>query len=203
MSAMKRLFDILFASLVLILLSPLYLLIALIIKFTSPGPVFYVAPRIGKNLKTIQCLKFRSMYVDAEEKLENLLASNPLLRIEWDTYWKLKKDPRITAIGKFLRKTSLDELPQFFNVLLGDLSVVGPRPALPEQVRDFYREKAPFILSVRPGITGPWQTSGRNSLTFEERISLEEEYAKKNSFFRDIFFILKTIPLVLFPRNTY
>lgn len=200
---MKRLFDILFSSLVLLFLSPLYILIAFLIKLTSTGPVFYAATRVGKNLKIIQCWKFRSMYEGAEEKLQDLLNSSPEKLKEWNTYYKLKQDPRITPLGNFLRKTSLDELPQFYNVLRGDLSVVGPRPTVPEEARDFYREKASTILSVRPGITGPWQTSGRNSLTIDEKIALEEAYAQKNTLLKDLVYILKTIPMVIFPRNSY
>ena len=200
---MKRLFDLVFTFTVLILGSPLFLLIALLIKLTSSGPIFYKQQRIGQHGSPIFCYKFRSMYRHAEHKLQELLASDSKLKEEWETYYKLKIDPRITPFGNFLRKTSLDELPQFFNVLFGDLSVVGPRPVTAHEIKTYYKEKAPLILSVRPGITGLWQTSGRNQLSFDERISLEERYVKERSFFLDLKLIAKTIPAMIHSRGAY
>lgn len=141
--------------------------------------------------------------MDAEEKLKKLLAENPSLKKEWETYFKLKNDPRISSVGRFLRKTSLDELPQFWNVLKGDLSVVGPRPVTEEEVKKYFRNKASKILSVRPGLTGIWQTSGRNLLTFDKRVELEEQYIDKQSFLLDLGIIFKTIPRLFFSRGAF
>lgn len=193
----------LFSAVVLSLGSPIYLAIALLIRISSPGPAFYACTRVGRGGKRIRCWKFRSMCIDAEKRLEELLASDPALRQEWEMYYKLKRDPRIFFVGKLLRKTSLDELPQFWNVLKGDLSVVGPRPITEEEVTKYLKEKAAKILSVRPGITGLWQTSGRNLLTFDERIKLEEEYVDRQSFALDCLLVFKTVPAVLFPKGAF
>lgn len=197
----KRVFDVCFSSCVLICGAPLFLAISLTIRLSSPGPAFYASMRMGKGGKLIRCWKFRSMCLNADEKIEELIAKDPQLKEEWETYAKLKNDPRITPIGKWLRKTSLDELPQFWNVLKGDLSLVGPRPFLVQEVRSSLKDKAEKILSVRPGLTGIWQTSGRNKLTFLQRVSLEEAYVEKQSFALDLLLICKTIPIMLFARG--
>jgi undecaprenyl-phosphate galactose phosphotransferase len=199
----KRAFDILFSLGVLIVGSPIFLLIALLIKLSSKGPILYKSERIGKKAKTIFCLKFRTMHVDADERLAELLEKNASLKQEWALYQKLKTDPRIHRFGKFLRKSSLDELPQFFNVLQGDLSIVGPRPFYKEQLHHYLGEKAEKFLSVKPGITGIWQVSGRNLLTFNERLILEERYIDHPSFSLDLFILLKTIPMIFFPKGAY
>lgn len=199
----KRMFDIFFSLCILILFSPLYFLIALLIKFSSSGPIFYLSPRVGKEGKIFQCYKFRTMRMHADEVLSSLLKKDPQLKEEWETFRKLKNDPRITPIGKYLRKTSLDELPQFWNVFKGDLSVVGPRPVSEEEINNWIKEKAPKILSVRPGITGLWQTSGRSALSLAERVRLEEAYIDNQSFFFDLLLICKTIPMVLFPKGAF
>ncbi len=198
---MKRLFDTLFSASVLICGAPIYLFISLLIKFSSKGPIFYACERVGIGGRTIHCWKFRSMSVDAEQNLKELL-KNPAYACEWQTYRKLKNDPRITTIGHFLRKSSLDELPQFWNVLKGDLSIVGPRPAKQEEIEHFFGAKKDKILSVRPGITGLWQTSGRNQLSYEERVALEEQYVDLRSFFFDLKLILKTCR-ILFSKGAY
>lgn len=200
---MKRLFDLCFTLTLFLVFAPLFLLIALLIKLTSPGPILYKQKRTGQYGTPIFCYKFRSMYADAEKKLTALLDSDPRLKAEWETYYKLKMDPRITPLGHFLRKTSLDELPQFFNVLKGDLSVVGPRPVTPHEIDTYYKDKALFILSVRPGITGLWQTSGRSHLSFEKRVLLEEQYVKERTFLLDLKLIAKTIPAMLCPKDAY
>lgn len=200
---LKRCFDVLFSILVLLLLSPLYLLIALLIKLTSEGHVLYRSERIGKDFKKIYCLKFRSMYLDADKRLSAILENNPKLQDEWKKFQKLKKDPRITLVGKFLRRTSLDELPQFIDVLRGDLSVVGPRPFCENQITEYLGKKAPKFLSIKPGITGIWQVSGRNLLTFKERLVLEEDYIENPSFVQDLKIICKTIPAMLFPKGAF
>jgi exopolysaccharide production protein ExoY len=207
----KRIFDILFSVTFLVTFSPVFLIIALILKATSPGPILYKSIRLGSGGKIIYCYKFRSMYLDAEERLNDLLDSIPTIRQEWEQFQKLKNDPRITAIGKFLRRTSLDELPQFWNVLLGDLSIVGPRPPVlmgppdqfAEEIRKWYGNSTDKILSIRPGLTGVWQISGRSEIAFNERIILEETYARTRTFGKDLVLILKTIPVVLFSKGAY
>lgn len=199
----KRLFDIFFSILILLITAPLLLLVALAIKITSPGPIFYCCTRLGRSGLPFTCWKFRSMHKDAEKKLQDLLASDPERKKEWETYWKLKDDPRVTAVGKLLRKSSLDEFPQFWNVLKGDLSVVGPRPVTAEEIERYYGSKANKILSIRPGITGIWQTSGRNLISFEERVQLEENYVDKHSFLLDLVLIGKTIPSLFYSKGAF
>lgn len=210
-SPVKRIFDICFSAVVLLFSFPLMLLIALLIRATSPGPIFYKSVRLGRGGRVIYCWKFRSMYRDAEERLEQLLISNASIKEEWERFQKLKEDPRITPIGRFLRKTSLDEWPQFWNIFRGDLSVVGPRPptlvgpaeSFAEEIRKWYGPSTNTILSVRPGLTGIWQISGRSELSFAERVRLEEAYAKTRTFWRDLLLIIKTIPAVLFSKGAY
>jgi len=193
LAKMKRIFDIVFSLCAMVFFLPLAAAIALAIKFSSKGPIFHKCLRVGLDGKDIVCWKFRTMHQDAEGQLKHLLEQNPKLKQEWTTYYKLKNDPRIYTVGKFLRKTSLDELPQFWNVLKGDLSVVGPRPVTREEVQKYFQEKATKILSVKPGLTGIWQTSGRNLLTFDERIVLEETYIDQQSFALDLKIICKTV----------
>jgi exopolysaccharide production protein ExoY len=208
---LKRVFDILFSSAVIVLFSPVFILIALLVKLTSPGPILYKSVRLGRGGKVIYCWKFRSMFHDADERLNQLISSNPRLRAEWEQFQKLKKDPRITMIGQFLRKTSLDEWPQFWNVLKGDLSIVSPRPPVlmgppdqfAEEIRKWYGVSAGKILSIRPGLTGVWQISGRSEISFDERVRLEEVYAETRSFWKDVILIIKTIPAVLFSKGAY
>lgn len=205
---MKRLFDIVFSALFLVFFSPLLIALGLLVKCTSKGPILYKSRRAGLRGKPIQCLKFRSMYQDAEQRLGVLLKKNPTFQREWNTFQKLKNDPRITPIGSFLRRTSLDELPQFWNVLKGDLSVVGPRPPTlvsyePQEIEKLYGNKARTILSVRPGITGVWQISGRSHITFEERCAIEESYARTHTLWKDLAIIAKTIPAVISAKGAF
>ncbi len=203
---LKRCFDILLSCCVLIFGSPLFLIIALIIKFTSEGPIFYCSLRLGRDGKLFKFWKFRSMYKDANQKLEQLLKEEPELRKEWKVYFKLKNDPRVIPFGKFLRKTSLDEFPQFWNVLKGELSIVGPRPYLPNELDAIKKIAGPNVrkmLSVRPGLTGIWQTSGRSHLTFEQRVKLDLAYIGSRSFLFDLRLIAKTIPVLLFPKGAF
>lgn len=202
-NAIKRVFDIIFSLLALTLGSPIFILIGIFVYLSSPGPIFYGHLRVGRGGKKIKCWKFRTMIKNADKTLISLLDNNPHLQLEWNKYYKLKNDPRVTSIGKFLRKTSLDELPQFFNVLTGDLSVVGPRPCVQGEIVQNFGEKTSEILSIRPGITGIWQISGRNNLTRDERVKLEETYIKNQSLFLDISIILKTIPHMIFSKGAY
>lgn len=198
---MKRAFDTVFSLLALSVGLPFFLLIALIVLFSSKGPIFYSSKRVGKGGSLIHCWKFRTMHLDADARLEEIL-KNPSRQEEWRHYRKLKEDPRITVVGNFLRKTSLDELPQFWNVLKGDLSVVGPRPITEDEVTEYLKEKAAKILSVRPGITGLWQTSGRNLISYKERVLLEERYIEERSFLFDLKLICKTCR-ILFSKGAY
>lgn len=203
---MKRYFDIALSSLALLFGIPLFLAIALVVKCTSTGPIFYSSLRLGRHGRLFKFWKFRSMYRDADQKLGQLLESDPALKREWSLYFKLKHDPRVTPIGKFLRKTSLDELPQFWNVLIGELSIVGPRPYLPSERKDIEKVVGSAIeqmLSIRPGLTGIWQTSGRSFLTFEQRVKLDLHYVGARSFLFDLRLIAKTIPMILFPKGAF
>ncbi len=208
---LKRIFDILFSASVLLLSAPLTLLLALLVRLNSKGPALYKSVRFGRGGKVIYCYKFRSMYQDADERLKELLFSDQNTKAEWEKYQKLKDDPRITSIGRFLRKTSLDEWPQFYNVLKGDLSIVGPRPptligseeSYALEIRKWYGPSTDIILSVRPGLTGVWQTSGRSEISFKERVRIEEQYAIGRTFLTDLLLIAKTIPVMLFSKGAY
>lgn len=199
---LKRFFDILLTFFLFPIIMPLTVLIYLIIKLTSPGPGIFTQQRVGMNGKLFKIYKFRTMYHDAEERLKNILNNDPKAYEEWIKRKKLKNDPRITKIGKFLRKTSLDELPQFINVIKGEMSIVGPRPYLPDEIKDF-KEQAEFILSVPPGITGLWQVNGRSDKDFKERILLDCVYVKKRSLSLDFKIIIKTIKVVIRCKGAY
>lgn len=196
----KRLFDILFSLTVLILFAPVYLLLALLIFISSPGPIFYVQERVGKDFKTFGCIKFRTMVQNADEVLLRMMETSPHLRQEFEDNFKLKDDPRITWIGRFLRVTSLDEFPQFWNVLKGDMSVVGPRPLVQEELPKYgrYIER---ILTIQPGITGLWQVSGRNDIPYHRRVLMDLYYVNCHTLLMDLGIIIKTIGVVIFPKN--
>jgi lipopolysaccharide/colanic/teichoic acid biosynthesis glycosyltransferase len=196
----KRLFDVLFSLSVLMLFSPVYLVLATLIAISSPGPIFYLQERIGKNYKPFGCIKFRTMVVNADEVLIDMMATSPHLREEFEDNFKLKKDPRITGIGKFLRLTSLDEFPQFWNVLMGDMSVVGPRPLVPEELPKYGRHMDK-ILTIKPGITGLWQVSGRNDIPYPLRVQMDVYYVNFRNFWLDLWLIVKTIGVIIFPKN--
>lgn len=200
---LKRLFDIVFSLLILSFGLPIFFLISLLIKFSSKGPVIYSHERIGRGGKPFFCYKFRTMFIDADGRLEQLLNSQPHLKKEWEDTRKLKNDPRITFFGNFLRRSSLDELPQFWNVLKGDLSVVGPRPVVRQELLDCFGDKARVILSIRPGLTGIWQVSGRNNVTYALRLQLDEKYVATQSLLLDLKLIAKTIPAMIFSRGAY
>lgn len=200
----KRLFDILFSTIALVIGAPFFLFIAFLIFCTSPGKVIYAHHRIGRGGKTFKCYKFRSMYPNADKKLNDILTHNPQLKEEWEKSYKLKNDPRIIPIGHFLRKTSLDEIPQFWNVLRGDLSIVGPRPVVQEEVDKYLGQRAAKILSIRPGLTGPWQVSGRSNIKcYQKRIEFDEFYVDNHSLWYDVKLIIKTLPVMLFSKGAY
>lgn len=186
-----------------ILISPLLVYIAYRIKKEDPGPVIFAHMRVGKDGKEFPCYKFRSMVVNSKEMLEKHLAENSAAREEWERTFKLKDDPRITPIGNVLRRTSLDELPQIFNVLKGEMSLVGPRPVIQEELDKYYGETAELYKTVRPGITGLWQVSGRSDLDYDERVPLDASYIKNRSFWGDIVILWKTVGVVLLKKGAY
>ncbi|MBO7146727.1 MAG: undecaprenyl-phosphate galactose phosphotransferase WbaP [Lentisphaeria bacterium] len=196
----KTLAEILIATVAIICLFPLGLLLSLMVKCSSKGPIFYKAKRLGINGSQIEVWKFRTMYADADKKLEKMLAENPEMEKEWREKFKLENDPRITPLGKFLRKTSLDELPQFLNVLRGEMAVIGPRPIVQKEVA-YYGKYYSTFSRVKPGITGLWQVSGRSETTYERRIMLDMYYINNWSIWLDYYIFLKTIKEVLVGRG--
>lgn len=195
----KRFFDIVASFFALILLLPLFLVVAILIKLEeSRGPVFYSQIRVGRNGKKFRMYKFRSMCIDADQKLKDLLSKN---EVE-GAMFKMKDDPRITKIGKWIRKTSVDELPQLWNVLLGDMSLVGPRPPLPREVAK-YTDYDKQRLYVKPGCTGLWQVSGRNDVGFHEMVNLDITYIKTRNLWTDIKIMFRTILIMIHPNGAY
>jgi exopolysaccharide production protein ExoY len=200
--ALIRASDVLIATLALIFLGPLMLLIGLLIAAFDPGPVLFSQKRIGKDGVYFRCYKFRSMATDASDRLADLISRDPLARAEWERDHKLRDDPRIVGIGSFLRKSSLDELPQLLNVLRGEMSLVGPRPIVAGEVVRYGRYFAHYC-SVRPGITGLWQIGGRNDVTYRRRVALDVTYSRSVSFSLYLRILLRTIPSVLARRGSY
>ena len=197
---LKLAIEIILAAMALMVLLPLFLILVPLIKFSSPGPVFYRALRLGQNGKVIKVWKFRTMYKNADAKLEQLLNSNPELRAQWEQDFKLQDDPRITPIGKFLRKTSLDELPQFWNVLNGTMSIIGPRPITEEETK-YYGKHYTLRERVKPGITGLWQVSGRSDTNYELRVMLDTYYIMNWSVWMDYYIFFKTVYIVLMRKG--
>ena len=194
----KRTIDIIGAGLGLILLSPIIAVVACAVKFTSKGPVFFSQKRVGKNGELFEMYKFRSMVVNAEELKENLEEQNEMS----GPMFKIKDDPRITKVGKFIRKTSIDELPQLWKILKGEMSLVGPRPSLPKEVEQF--DNWMFKrLSVRPGLTCYWQVSGRNNIDFEDWMKLDVKYVEERNFWIDIKLIFKTVFVLFGDKNAH
>jgi len=191
----KRIFDTVVALLLLVLLSPVMLIIAAMVR-QDGGPVLFAHPRIGKLGRTFNCYKFRSMVVDAEQQLEHLLQQNPDLLFQWENERKLRQDPRVSRLGRFLRESSLDELPQLINVIKGQMSLVGPRPVVREELSR-YAEDVGYYLMVRPGMTGLWQVSGRSDLDYDSRVYLDTWYVKNWSLWYDQIILFKTVVVVL------
>lgn len=198
----KRLFDIVAASLIIICIVPLIVFVSLAMKLLDPGPVIYPHTRIGHRGRRFKCLKFRSMVVGADEVLKALLASDPEIRDIWERTQKLPNDPRITPWGRFLRHSSLDELPQLINVLRGDMSLVGPRPIVPSEMAR-YGDKLSLYLSARPGLTGLWQISGRSDCSYDRRIELDAEYVRYWRFSTDLIILLRTVGAVIARKGVY
>lgn len=195
-SRAKRAFDVTVAGLALLFLAPVFATVALLIKLTDPGPVFFRHARMGRQGVRFGCLKFRTMAVDADTRLRDILANDPEAAAEWAATQKLRNDPRVTAIGAFLRKTSLDELPQLWNVLCGEMSLVGPRPITRAELSRYGRDRR-FYLLVRPGITGLWQVSGRSNASYERRVRFDREYLEEWSWLGEFWILLMTIPALL------
>lgn len=198
---MKRIFDIVCSIIILIILSPLLFYVANQVR-KDGGNIIYGHKRVGKGGKLFKCLKFRSMIVNSEEVLDQFLEANPDARNEWNATFKLKNDPRITRIGHFLRRTSLDELPQLFNVLKGDMSLVGPRPIITEEL-ERYSDEVDYYLLSKPGMTGLWQVSGRSDISYETRVYLDAWYVKNWSMWNDIAILFKTVSVVLSKDGAY
>lgn len=197
-TALKRLVDIAMASLGIIGTLPIWLVLVIAIRLDSPGPAIFVQQRVGLNGRRFRFFKFRSMYLDAEERLAELQASN-----EADgPVFKLRNDPRVTKVGAFLRRTSLDELPQLINVLKGDMSMVGPRPPLPNEV-DQYRPSDAIRLTVKPGLTCLWQISGRSNVGFDEWMEYDRQYIRNMSLWQDVNILVRTVHAVLSMRGAY
>ena len=189
---LKRIIDIFFSVLLIIFLLPLLMLIGAAVYINSPGPIFYRQNRLGLHRKPFKLIKFRSMCVNADK----ILQENEELKKEFESLYKLKNDPRVTKVGAFLRKTSLDELPQFINVLIGDISLVGPRPIVEAEVEKYW----PFeerLFSVKPGVSGLWQISGRNNITYDERVGLDMKYIAERSTILDLYILFSTVPALL------
>ena len=202
-NVVKTAFDYILTLVGAVFISPLLVYIAYRIKKEDSGPVYFAHTRIGKDGKPFPCYKFRSMVVNSQEMLQKYLVKNPAAREEWERDFKLKDDPRVTPIGKFLRSTSLDELPQIFNVLRGEMSLVGPRPVIQEELDKYYGETAKLYCTVKPGITGLWQVSGRSDIGYDERVALDATYIKYRSMWGDIVILWKTIGVVLMKKGAY
>lgn len=195
-----RALDVAVATLLLVLVFPLMCLCALAVFGTSRGPLLYRHPRIGRNGEVFECLKFRTMGLNADHTIEDILSKSPQRRDQWKALHKLERDPRVTPVGAFLRRYCLDELPQLFNVLAGQMSMVGPRPIVAAE-REKYGANFALYCSVKPGLTGLWQTSGRHKLTYPQRVELDVTYARSRTLSMDVLILLKTAPVVLCGKN--
>jgi exopolysaccharide production protein ExoY len=198
----KRAFDVTTAMIAIVVFSPLLLMIMALVKFSDGGSIFYGHKRVGHNGRYFKCLKFRTMVVNGDEVLRRYLQNDPEAAKEWRATRKLKHDPRVTTVGTVLRKLSLDELPQLINILRGDMSIVGPRPVVDEELT-LYDSFAVYYLQTRPGLTGLWQISGRNDVSYESRIAFDTHYVQNWSLLRDLSIIVKTIPAVCMSRGSY
>jgi exopolysaccharide production protein ExoY len=190
------------AALALLFFLPLMILVALAIWCQDRGPVLFAHRRIGRDGRKFPCLKFRSMAIDAEERLQEVLAADPEARAEWASDHKLRNDPRVTGLGLFLRKSSLDELPQLINVIRGEMDLVGPRPIVDGEIAK-YGARFKHYCAVNPGITGLWQVSGRNDASYRSRVAMDCVYAKSKSLPLDLWILVATVPAVLFRKGSY
>lgn len=198
----KRIFDLVVSTITFIIFLPLFVTGAILVKLSGPGPIIFRHVRVGKGGRRFTCLKFRSMIHGADKALKDLLEKDPAARLEWERTQKLTNDPRITPIGKFLRQSSLDELPQLFNVIRGDMSLVGPRPIVPAEVVR-YGDKLNLYLLARPGVTGIWQVSGRNDCEYGRRVEMDADYVRNWSFSADLVILLRTLGAVIARKGSY
>lgn len=198
----RRSADLTIAILALIFLAPLLIVTALAVWLQDGGPALFGHRRVGEGGRSFKCWKFRSMVINSQDRLTEYLSANPAAAIEWATHHKLKHDPRITALGRFLRKSSVDELPQLFNVLAGEMSIVGPRPIVDAECAK-YRRYISDYYSVRPGITGLWQVCGRNDVSYRRRVAIDVTYVRERSLLLDCKIILMTVPAILTSKGTY
>lgn len=199
---LKRVFDVSAALTALVLISPLFLMLMLLVKLSDRGPAFYGHRRVGHSGKSFPCLKFRTMVVDGDKVLQAYLHANPKATEEWLATRKLQNDPRVTLVGAVLRKLSLDELPQLINIIRGEMSIVGPRPVVEDEL-ELYETAAIYYLQSRPGLTGLWQVSGRNDVSYASRVAFDTHYVKNWSLGSDMMIIAKTIPAVCLSRGSY
>lgn len=200
--AIIRYLDVILAGLALLFLLPLMAGLAIVTWLGDPGPIFFGHVRIGKHGRSFRCFKFRTMVVDAEDRLVHLLSSDPVARAEWERDRKLSKDPRITGIGRFMRKSSLDELPQLWNVICGDMSLIGPRPIVHAEIPRYGRYIADY-MATRPGISGLWQISGRNDVSYRRRVALDVAFSRSQSLKLYLRILVLTVPAVVFQRGSY
>ena len=198
---MFRLLDLTIGIIAVVVFGPMLITLAILIYVSNPGPILFVQQRIGLNGKSFACFKFRTMVVDAQERLARLLEEDPAARLEWERDHKLRNDPRITPLGRFLRKSSFDELPQFFNLINGTMSAVGPRPIVVAEITRYGRWFGDYCR-VKPGITGLWQVSGRNNTTYRRRVAMDVYYARRRSLGMNARIALKTVPAVLQARGS-
>jgi exopolysaccharide production protein ExoY len=198
----KRIFDVVVASCALIVFLPLFGLVSATLVLLDGAPVLYRHPRIGRRRRPFLCLKFRTMVTDGDEVLRRHLQSSPSAAKEWAETRKLKNDPRVTGVGGVLRKFSLDELPQLINVIRGDMSIVGPRPIVADEV-GMYGTDSGYYFVARPGLTGPWQVSGRSDESYENRVAFDRAYVEHWSFSKDIVLIIRTVPALLSAKGSY
>ena len=200
---LKRIFDLASVVVILALFGWLMLIIAALVRMSGGKKVIYGHTRVGRHGRLFQCLKFRSMVSNSEEVLRNLLETDPDARAQWERDFKLKNDPRITKIGRFIRKTSLDELPQLWNVIKGEMSIVGPRPVVQAEFEQYYGDAKGHYLAVPPGLTGLWQVSGRNDLDYAERVELDKSYVEKSNVFYDFIIVMRTVKVMVVRRGAY
>ena len=199
---LKRVVDLVLSVLAIVILSPVYIVASIMIKLDSTGPVFYRHRRLGRNMHELSILKFRTMHRDADKRLKALLDSDLALKKEFEERFKLKNDPRVTRVGRFLRKFSIDELPQFFNIVAGQMSFVGPRPIVDDEVK-YYKQHSLVMFRVPPGATGRWQVSGRNDTSYDSRVAMDTSYVQEWTFWEDLKIILKTPTAVLSRKGSY
>ena len=200
---LKRVFDLISVAVILTLFGWLMIIIAGLVRLSGGKKIIYGHTRVGRHGVPFKCLKFRSMVSNSDEVLRNLLETDPDARAQWERDFKLKDDPRITRIGRFIRKTSLDELPQLWNVLRGEMSIVGPRPVVQAEFEQYYDRAREHYLSVPPGLTGLWQVSGRNDLDYAQRVELDRQYVDNSNVFYDFVIVMRTVKVMVVRRGAY